>query len=86
MVLALAAQAFSHSVVPQGSWNKRIARRLVIEATASSPLARTRGRRSATFRPPSTTSLGTVPARDAGRHLMLISLAADHRPIVFERA
>ena len=29
--------------------------------------ARTRGRRTATFRPPSTTSLGTVPAREAWR-------------------
>ena len=31
------------------------------------PSARTRGRRICTFRPPSTTSLVTVPARDAAR-------------------
>jgi hypothetical protein len=48
-------------------------------------LARTRGRRSVTLRPPSTTSLGTVPAREACRSpLMLIARATDGRPIVFE--
>ena len=48
--------------------------RLVIEEgktnvgnTTSRPSARTRGRRMATLRPPSTTSLGTVPARAAAR-------------------
>jgi hypothetical protein len=40
--------------------------RNVGSATAS-PSARTRGRRICTFRPPRTTSLGTVPARDAVR-------------------
>jgi len=48
------------------SGSSRVIARKVGNGT-SSPLARTRGRRSATLRPPSTTSLGTVPAREACR-------------------
>lgn len=38
-----------------------------VGSSTSRPSARTRGRRIATFRPPSTTSLATVPAREAAR-------------------
>ena len=45
----------------------RVGERANVGSATSSPSARTRGRRIATFRPPRTTSLGTVPARDAVR-------------------
>src|SRR5262249_44549357 len=38
-----------------------------VGSATSRPSARTRGRRICTLRPPSTTSLGTVPARPAAR-------------------
>jgi len=54
--------------------------------SATSPVAvRTRGRWTATFRPPITTSLRTVPARLAGRSGSWgIPRAADGRAVLFE--